>query len=100
MPLIQFAQVDSSSESYIRVTEASDFRITENGDTRITTELFGNIGQSSIIVVPTLIPALREPYIKVNGVWKAFVPYVKHNGVWKEPNNIYKKVSGNWKRVY
>lgn len=100
MPLIQFGQVNPYYEVYERYTEASDLRITEGGDTRITTDILGNVGQASIVVVPTFIPALREPYIKVSGVWKVFVPYVKHNGVWKEPNNIYKKVSGNWKRVY
>lgn len=100
MPLIQYGQFESITELMTRITEASDTRITEAGDTRITNDEVGNTVVSSMVADPTLIPLASEPYVKVSGVWKLFVPYVKHNGTWKQPNAIYKKVSGNWKRVY
>jgi hypothetical protein len=100
MPLIQYGQFESITELMTRITEASDTRITEAGDTRITNDEVGNTVVSSMVADPTLIPLASEPYVRVSGVWKLFVPYVKHNGSWKQPNAIYKKVSGNWKRVY
>ena len=100
MPLIQYGQFESVSEIQTRITEASDTRITEAGDIRITNETIGNTVVGSLVANPTLIPLASEPYVKVSGVWKLFVPYVKYNGAWQQPNAIYKKVSGNWKRVY
>lgn len=100
MPTIQYAQFESITDVLERITEASDLRITEAGDTRITNDEIGNTGESSMVADPLLIPLASEPYVRVSGVWKLFVPYVKHSGTWKQPNAIYKKVSGNWKRVY
>jgi hypothetical protein len=100
MSLIQYGQFQSVFDVLERITEASDLRITEAGDTRITNDELGNTGDSTMVADPTLIPMASEPYVKVSGVWKLFVPYVKYNGTWKQPNAIYKKVSGNWKRVY
>jgi hypothetical protein len=100
MPLIQYGQFESITEELTRITEASDTRITEAGDIRITNEQVGNTVRGSLVADPTLKPLASEPYVKVSGVWKLFVPYVKYNGAWQQPNAIYKKVSGNWKRVY
>ncbi len=100
MPLIQYAQFESIVEELIRITEASDTRITEAGDTRITNDAVSNVVVASMVANPLLIPLASEPYVKVSGVWKLFVPYVKYNGVWQQPNAIYKKISGNWKRIY
>jgi hypothetical protein len=100
MPLIQYGQFEPSFETYTRITEGSDTRITEGSDTRITNEEVGNTGVTSLVAQPTLKPLASQPYVNVGGVWKLFVPYVKYNGVWQQPNAIYKKVSGNWKRVY
>lgn len=102
MPLIQYAQYQAVVESEPRITEANDFRITEAGDLRYTEPIAtNNSGVSSLVAAATLIPMMATlPYVKVNGIWKLFVPYVKHSGIWKQPNAIYKKVSGNWKRIY
>ena len=100
MPTIQYAQVESIVDVQERITEANDFRITEAGDFRITNEGLNNVVVASMVADPTLKPLASEPYVKVSGVWKLFVPYVKHSGTWKQPNAIYKKISGNWKRVY
>ena len=100
MPLIQYGQFESVSEELTRITEASDTRITEAGDIRITNEETGNTVVGSLVAEATLKPLASEPYVKVSGVWKLFVPYVKYNGSWQQPNAIYKKISGNWKRVY
>jgi hypothetical protein len=100
MPLIQYAQFESITEELSRSTEANDTRITEAGDIRITNETIGNTVVASLVAEPTLIPLASEPYVKVSGVWKLFVPYVNYNGAWQQPNAIYKKISGNWKRIY
>lgn len=100
MPLIQYGQFELVSEVQIRITEASDTRITEAGDTRITNDAIGNAAESSMVADPLLIPLASGAYVKVSGVWKLFVPYVKHSGTWQQPNAIYKKISGNWKRIY
>ena len=47
----------------------------------------------------TYIPFASTMYIN-DTTWKTSIPYIKHNGSWKIPNLIYKKVSGNWVRVY
>lgn len=100
MPLIQYGQFESTFDVLERITEAGDLRITEAGDIRITNNEIGNTGDSTMVADPLLIPMASEPYVKVSGVWKLFVPYVKYNGAWQQPNAIYKKISGNWKRVY
>ena len=100
MPTIQYAQFESVVETLTRITEANDIRITEASDTRVTNDAINNAAESSIVADPLLIPLASGAYVKVSGVWKLFVPYVKHSGTWKQPNAIYKKISGNWKRVY
>jgi hypothetical protein len=100
MPLIQYGQFESVSDVMTRITEASDTRITEAGDIRITNDEIGNTGVSSLVADPTFTKFSSEPYVKQDGDWHLFTPYVKHNGTWKEPEIIYKKISGQWKRVY
>ena len=99
MPLIQFGQVQPEYVIYTRITEVGDLRITENSDQRITNEVQENSAISSIYVVPTYKPLETTSYIRIDGVWKIYVPYVKYNNTWTQPT-IYKKISGNWKRVY
>lgn len=101
MPEIQYAQFQSVVESLTRITEASDTRITESGDIRQTeTTNSVNTVIGSIVADPTYIKLVTHPYLKVNGVWKAMIPYVKHNEAWNEPQAIYKKESGHWRRIY
>jgi hypothetical protein len=100
MPLIHYAQFQPSLEFYIRVTEIEDTRITETSDTRITNDATGNTVYGTLVADATLISFSSEPYVNDNGTWKLYTPYVKTSGVWKQPTRIYKKVSGNWKRVY
>lgn len=101
MPLIQYGQVESGTDTdLIRITEASDTRITEAGDIRITGIVDRNTSESYLNAIPTLVTFSKESYLKVGGAWKVMVPYVKHNGTWKIPDQIYVKISGNWKRGY
>jgi hypothetical protein len=100
MPLIHYAQFEPSLEFYVRVTEVEDTRITEASDTRITNDAVGNTVYGTLVAESTLISFSPELYVNDNGTWKLCIPYVKDNGVWKQPTKIYKKVSGNWKRVY
>lgn len=97
--IINYAQVEESIETLTRVTENGDTRITEAGDTRITGEQLSNMIEGSLIANATKIFYNSTAYIKVNGVWKVAILYVKHAGTWKNPDAIYKKQSGNWKRA-
>jgi hypothetical protein len=100
MAEIKYGQFESVSELMTRITEANDTRITEAGDIRITNEALSNTVEGSLVADPTLIPGTKNSYININGTWTVFIPYVKNSGTWQEPNAIYKKISGNWKRVY
>lgn len=101
MGLKMFGQLDPITVIYNRVTEADDTRITENGiDIRITNDSTGNIADSSLVANPTFTKFDSIPYLKVAGVWRLGSYYVKNNGTWKQPEVIYKKISGQWKRVY
>ena len=100
MSLIQYGQVEGVIQAEFRITEASDSRITEAGDFRITNDTIANIIDSSMVADPTFTKFSSQPYVKITGDWHLFTPYVKHNGTWKEPEIIYKKISGQWRRVY
>lgn len=100
MPLIQYGQFESITAVYTRITEGSDTRITESGDTRITNDEVGNTVVASLVADPTFTKFSSQPYVNINGTWRLFTPYVKHEGTWKEPEIIYKKISGTWRRVY
>lgn len=98
--IINFAQVEGNVETLTRITEGSDTRITEAGDTRITGEQLSNTIEGSLVANATKIPYNSTTYIKVSGVWKVATLYVKHAGTWKNPDAIYKKQSGIWKRAH
>ncbi|CAB4144003.1 hypothetical protein UFOVP454_7 [uncultured Caudovirales phage] len=98
--IITYAQVEANVEVLTRETEAGDTRITEAGDTRITAEQLSNTIEGSLVANATKIPYNSITYIKVSGVWKVATLYVKHQGTWKNPDAIYKKQSGIWKRAH
>lgn len=100
MPLIQYGQFESTVESLTRITEASDTRITEAGDIRITNDQTSNTVVASLVADPTFTKFSSQPYVNISGTWRLFTPYVNHEGTWKEPEIIYKKISGTWRRVY
>lgn len=54
----------------------------------------------SSTVVGTRILFTSIAYVKISGVWTEVDPYAKHEAVWKEPEFMYKKISGAWKRIY
>lgn len=84
----------------VRTTEEEDDRITEEGDLRITEQLINNSGVGSLVVTSTKLPFASQPFVKVSDDWKVFTPYVKNNDLWQEPEAIYKKESGLWRRIY
>lgn len=100
MPLIQYGQVESGVVILERFTEDDNLRITETGDTRITNDVVTNVITSYLNAIPSLLTYNKEAFYNVNGVWKFLTPYVKHNNTWKEPNAIYVKQSGVWRRGY
>jgi len=101
MPIIQYGQVDSGFDTDItRITENDDTRITESNDIRITGLLARNISESYLNAIPTLNVLVSTMYYNLEGTWKIIVPYVKHSGAWKQPEIIYIKQSGIWRRVY
>lgn len=88
------------TEFAVRFTESGDTRHTEDGDIRYTNLIDFNIGEGLMQAVPTLIPFTSGMYVNVSDVWQMSLPYVKYGGEWVEPLAVYKKVSGNWKRVH
>jgi hypothetical protein len=98
--IINFAQMESTTVSLDRITEAGDTRITEAGDIRITGDATPNTAEGSLVANATKIPYNSTTYIKVSGIWKIATLYVKHSGTWKIPEAIYKKQSGIWKRAH
>lgn len=98
--IINYAQVEGTVETLTRITEAGDTRITEAGDTRVTADQLSNMVEGSLVANATKIPYNSTTYIKVSGVWKVATLYVKHQGTWKNPDAIYKKQSGIWKRAH
>lgn len=98
--LIIYGQVESTTVSLTRVTEAGDTRITESGDIRVTGDATSNTITSTIVANATVKLFNADSYINDNGVWKKADIYVKHSGTWKVPNGIFKKQSGVWRRVH
>lgn len=84
----------------LRLTENGDNRVTEDGDFRITELIAFNSGVGSLVAASTKLPFSSQPFVKVSNDWKVFTPYVKNNDVWQEPEAIYKKESGLWRRIY
>lgn len=99
--MIQYGQVTSQPLTFIRELETgTDIRITESGDTRITDDVYLNRVEGSMTATATFIPWFAEQYVKRNDVWFQIETYAKSSGTWQQPIRIYKKISGNWKRVY
>lgn len=96
--IINFAQMESTTVSLDRITEAGDTRITEAGDIRITGDATPNTASSSLVANATVQLFNSTSYIKVAGVWKVATIYVKHAGTWKVPEMIYKKQGSIWRR--
>jgi hypothetical protein len=96
--IINFAQMEATTVSLDRITEAGDTRITEAGDIRITGDATPNTASSSLVASTNVIPFNSTSYIKVGGVWKVANIYVKHAGTWKVPEFIYKKQGSIWRR--
>lgn len=98
--VVKFAEVLSGQAIFIRVTENEDTRITEAGDTRITNLVFTNEIIGSMVAIDTYIPFSSTAYYKEGGVWKQADVDAKYNGNWDALQAVYKKISGNWKRIY
>ncbi|CAB4160642.1 hypothetical protein UFOVP729_6 [uncultured Caudovirales phage] len=60
-----------------------------------TNEIIG-----SIVANDTYIPFSSTAYYKTGGVWKQTDVDTKYNGNWDALQAVYKKISGNWKRIY
>lgn len=62
---------------------------------------FSNLTIENLLTAnSTLIPFSSELYVKVDDIWRLVPAYVKHNGTWKEPDQIFKHIDNQWKRVY
>jgi hypothetical protein len=100
MPTTYQGTLEGSIGTFTRVTETGDRRVTEDGTVRITEQLAFNSAVGSLIAFGTRVPFSSEPYVNDQSSWKLFVPYIKYNGLWKIPSRIYKKINGNWKRIF
>lgn len=98
--IVKFVTVVSGQEIFTRITENGDYRITQAGDSRITNDVPTNEIIGSIVANDTYIPFSSTAYYKTGGNWQTSDIYVKHNGNWNPPTAVYKKISGNWKRIY
>jgi hypothetical protein len=99
--MLIYGQVTSQPVTYVRELESgTDIRITESDDVRITNDVLRNTIEGSLVANATYIPWRQEIYTKQLGSWIKSDPYVKYAGTWQQPTRIYKKISGDWKRIY
>lgn len=98
--VVKYVEVVSGQATFTRITESEDTRVTEAGDTRITNAIPTNEIISSLVAYDDYIPFSSTAYYKEAGVWKTADISVKNNGNWEAPIAVYKKISGNWKRIY
>lgn len=98
--VIKYVEVVSGQAIFTRITENEDFRITESGDNRITNAVPTNEIIGSMVANDTYIPFSSTAYYKDGGVWKQADVDAKYNGNWDALQAVYKKISGNWKRIY
>lgn len=98
--VVKYVEVVSGQAIFTRITESEDFRVTESGDSRITNAIPTNEIIGSMVALDTYIPFSSTAYYKTGGNWQTSDVYVKYNGNWNPPTAVYKKISGNWKRIY
>lgn len=96
----KYVEVVSGQATFTRITESEDVRVTQAGNTRITNAIPTNEIIGSMVALDTYIPFSSTAYYKTGGNWQTSDVYVKHNGNWNPPTAVYKKISGNWKRIY
>lgn len=92
-------QFGDANVIYYRVTENGDQRITEDGNDRIGQVVDQATAEGTLVADATKTAFASDAYVNVAGTWKEFEPFVKYDGIWYTPK-IYKKVSGDWKRVF
>jgi len=97
---VKYVSVEAGQVEFLRILENDDYRVTEDGNNRITNDVATNEIVSSMVVSGLLIPFTSEAYIRQNGVWKLADIDAKNNGNWNALQAVYKKISGNWKRIY
>lgn len=96
----KYVTVVSGQTTFTRITENEDYRITEDGNSRITNVIPTNEIVGSMVAYDTYIPFSSTAYYKTGGNWQTTDVYVKHNDNWNPPTAVYKKISGNWKRIH
>lgn len=96
----KYVEVVSGQATFTRITESEDYRITEAGDSRITNLIPTDEVLGSMVANDTYIPFSSIAYYKTGGVWKQTDVDTKYNGNWDALQAVYKKISGNWKRIY
>ena len=95
-----FGSYVSGDVSFTRILENGDTRHTEAGDTRVGNNIFGNIGEGTLVSTPDKTIFSSFPYYKDSDTWKDIIPYVKWNGAWTGNLKIYKHTNGAWKSSY
>lgn len=98
--VVKYVEVVSGQAIFTRITESEDYRVTESGDSRITNVIPTNEIIGSMVAIDTYIPFSSTAYYKTGGVWKQADVDAKYNGNWDALQAVYKKISGNWKRIY
>lgn len=98
--VVKYVSVVSGNEQFLRILESEDYRVTESGDNRITNAIPTNEMVGSMVANDTYIPFSSTAYYKTGDVWKEAEVYTKNNGNWNALQAVYKKISGNWKRIH
>jgi hypothetical protein len=88
------------NQEAVRITELGDTRITENGNTRVTNSLVYNQAEGTLVGNTVYTRFNATASVNRSGIWKRIVPSAKYNGAWRLAQKVYKKISGNWKRIY
>ena len=84
----------------IRETNLGDTRITEDGHVRITNSLLFNEAEATLVARNTFTKFNATASVNRSGVWQRIIPSAKYKGAWRLAQKVYRKLSGNWKRIY
>jgi len=98
--VVKYVEVVSGNAQFLRILESEDYRVTESGDNRITNAVPTNEIIGSMVADEIFIPFSSTAYYKTGGVWKQTDVDAQYNNDWNALQAVYKKISGNWKRIY
>lgn len=94
------AFVSSIPKYFTRILEDGNTRSLESGDIRITEQIQSNQIVATLVGFTELTKFLGSIFIKFSDTWVSVSPNAKFQGVWKVATKMYRKIYGNWRRIY